>query len=382
VSKYDVSFNRPFIAGKELYYISQAVFNGHLSGNGPFTRRCERWFEKRTGAARALLTSSCTDALEMAALLAEVGPGDEVIMPSFTFVSTANAFVLRGARIRFVDIRSDTLNMDESLLAAAINERTRAIVPVHYGGVACEMDVIMDLARDRGVMVIEDAAHAVDATWKGRHLGTVGQMASFSFHETKNYICGEGGALLVNDPALLERAEILREKGTDRERFHRGEVDKYTWVDVGSSFLPSELVAAFLYAQLEEATTITDRRRSIHQYYEENLQALAAEGLLRLPYCPPDCQHNGHLFYILLPDVAARDGLMAHLKSRGILAVFHYVPLHSSPMGRKVGETDGELSVTVDMSQRLLRLPCYFDLTREDQDRVLEEITGYLRTAR
>lgn len=381
MSQYDISFNRPFIAGKELYYISQAVFNGHLSGNGPFTKRCERWFEERTGTKRALLTSSCTDALEMAALLADVGPGDEVILPSFTFVSTANAFVLRGARIRFVDIRPDTLNMDESLLARAINDSTKAIVPVHYGGVACEMDAIMELAAPRGVMVIEDAAHAVDSTWRGQHLGTVGQLATYSFHETKNYICGEGGALLVNDPSLVERAEIIREKGTNRERFRRGEVDKYTWVDVGSSFLPSELVAAFLYAQLEEATTITDRRRAIHRYYEEQLRPLADEGRLQLPFVPADCQHNGHLFYVLLPDEETRDGLMAHLKAQGILAVFHYVPLHSSPMGQKVGEVDGELPVTMDISQRLLRLPCYFDLTREDQDRVIEEITRYFEAS-
>lgn len=373
-----IPFNSPFIVGKELYYIAQAVQGGHLAGDGAFTKRCNEWMERKFGAHRVLLTHSGTAALDMSAILCDVKPGDEVIMPSFTFVSTANAFALRGARIRFVDIRPDTLNMDENLIEAAISEHTKAIVPVHYAGVSCEMDVIMEIADRYNLLVVEDAAQGVNATYKGRYLGTIGHLGAYSFHETKNFISGEGGALVVNDARFIERAEIIREKGTNRSKFFRGEVDKYTWVDIGSSFLPSEIVAAFLYAQLEEADTITRKRNEIFGYYAEQLEPLCRRGLFRMPSCPEECRHNAHLFYLLTETGPGdRDRLIAYLKKKNIHAVFHYVPLHTSPMGQRMGYGEGDLPVTEDMSERLVRLPCYYELTREDQDRVIDAICEF-----
>jgi dTDP-4-amino-4,6-dideoxygalactose transaminase len=376
-----IPFNRPFIVGKELYYMAQAVQGGHLAGDGPFTRRCNAWMEERFHARKVLLTHSCTAALEMAALLAEVGPGDEVILPSYTFVSTANAFVLRGATIRFVDIRPDTLNMDESRIEAAMTPNTRAIVPVHYAGVACDMDAIMAIAAEHNLLVIEDAAQGVNATYRGRHLGTLGHLGCYSFHETKNFISGEGGAIVINDPRLVERAEIVREKGTNRAKFFRGEVDKYTWVDIGSSYLPSELIAAFLYAQLEQADDITRQRRAIHQRYAAGLQPLADAGHLHLP--PPLGEgHNAHMFYVITDSAAARTRLLEHLRQRGIHAVFHYVPLHTSPMGRRYGYKPGDLPVTEDLAERLIRLPCYYGLSEDDQARVIDALHDFFRPVR
>ena len=377
-----IPFNRPFIVGKELYYISQAVMGGHLAGDGRFTRLCHQWMETKFGARKILLTHSCTAAIEICALLCDLEPGDEVIMPSFTFVSTANAFALRGARIRFVDIRPDTLNLDERLIEAAITGRTRAIVAVHYAGVACEMDAIMEIAARHSLLVIEDAAQGVNATYKGRYLGTIGHLGAYSFHETKNFISGEGGALAVNDPRFIERAEIIREKGTDRAKFFRGEVDKYTWVDLGSSYLPSEIIAAFLYAQLEEADLITRKRRAIFDRYHQAFAPLRERGVVRTLSCPDHCHHNSHMFYLILPSQAIRDGLIQHLKSKNIHSVFHYIPLHTSPMGRRMGYSEGDLPLTEDLSPRLLRLPCYFDLTESDQQRVVDETCRFLETVK
>ncbi len=373
-----IPFNRPFVAGKELFYISQAVIEGHLAGDGRFSKLCHRWLEERFGVRKVLLTTSCTAALDMCAILCGVGSGDEVIVPSFTFPSTANAFVLRGARIRFVDIRRDTLNIDETLLEPAVTPKTKVIVPVHYAGVACEMDAVLAVAERHGLLVVEDAAQGVDATYKGRFLGTIGHLGAFSFHETKNYISGEGGALAVNDERFIERAEVVREKGTDRSRFFRGEIDRYTWIDVGSSYLPSELTAAFLYAQLEAADAIIRRRREIYEYYLRNLEPLARRGAIRLPFVPPECRHNAHMFHLLMPDRDLRDRLIAYLAKRGVHAVFHYLPLHISPMGLKMGYRPGDLPVTEEVSDRVVRLPCYFELEREDQDRVIEGVESFL----
>ena len=362
-----IPFNKPFTIAGELENIAAAVREGHLAGDGRFTRQCHQWLERNLGTRKALLTHSCTAALEMAAILCDFQPGDEVIMPSFTFVSTANAFVLRGAVPVFVDIRPDTLNLDEKLAAGAVTARTRAIVPVHYAGVACEMDTLMALARDKGLVVIEDAAQGVLAEYKGNKLGAIGHLGCLSFHETKNVISGEGGALLVNDPRFAERAEIIREKGTNRAQFFRGEVDKYTWVDIGSSYLPSELIGAFLWAQLEHADAINAKRLALCAAYRKGLQALAREGKLALPQPQPaGVKGNGHLFYVLLKDLATRVKLIAHLKARGIHSVFHYVPLHSSPAGRKFGRAAGAMTVTDDVADRLLRLPLYHGLTEED----------------
>jgi dTDP-4-amino-4,6-dideoxygalactose transaminase len=354
-----IPFNKPYMTGKELWNIARAHAMGHLAGDGDFTRQCNAWLEARTGAKKAMLTHSCTAALEMAAILANIGPGDEVIMPSYTFVSTANAFVLRGATPVFVDIRPDTMNLDERLLEGAIGPRTRAIVPVHYAGVACEMDAIGEVAARHGLFVIEDAAQGVMSSYRDRALGSIGHLAALSFHETKNIISGEGGALLINDQSLIERAEIVREKGTNRSRFFRGEVDKYTWVDIGSSYLPGELIAAFLHAQMEEADEITASRVAVWQQYHSQLEELEANGFLRRPVIPPECRHNAHMYYILLPDLEARTRLIQQLKKRGIHPVFHYVPLHDSPMGRRVGRVHGALPVTEDCASRLLRLPLW-----------------------
>jgi dTDP-4-amino-4,6-dideoxygalactose transaminase len=373
-----IPFNKPFIAGKELYYIAQAVTAGNLSGDGQFTQGCCRILEERFGIGKVLLVPSCTAALEMAAQLFELKPGDEVILPSYTFVSTALAVVRLGARPVFVDIRPDTLNLDDALIEGAITERTRAIFPVHYAGVACEMDRIMTIARQYGLRVTEDAAQGVNASYQGWPLGAIGDLGTYSFHETKNVICGEGGALCINAPELVERAEILRDKGTDRKKFLRGQVDKYTWVDLGSSYVPSEICSAFLYAQLELLDAISQRRCKIYRFYREHLKPLAAEGLLRLPHIPEDCTSNYHLFYILLPDRATRDGMMAQLQQQGIQAVFHYVPLHCSPMGQTLGYREGDLPVTEELSGRLLRLPMYHEITEQEQLRVINQVRRFL----
>lgn len=373
-----IYFNRPYATGKELEYVTEAQRNLHLSGDGSFTRRCHQWIERRTGCAKALLTQSCTSALDLAALLLDLRPGDEVIMPSFTFVSTANAFVLRGAVPVFVDIREDTLNLDEKLIETAITSRTRAIVPVHYAGVSCEMDTIAEIANRHGLKIIEDAAQGVMAGYKGRALGAIGDIGCFSFHETKNIISGEGGSLLVNDPELVQTAEIMREKGTDRGRFFRGEVDKYTWQDVGSSFLPSEITAAFLWAQLEQAERITAERLAVWSRYHEMLAPFEQRGVLRRPAVPPDCQHNGHIYYILLKTAADRSRVLAELKQNDIYAVFHYVPLHSSPAGMRFGRAAGDLALTTSQSERLLRLPMWLGLKESQQQRVCEVLRTIL----
>jgi len=360
-----IPFNKPFMTGRELSHIAQAHANGHLSGDGAFTKKCHAWMESNTGCQRALLTHSCTAALEMAALLAGLGPGDEVIMPSYTFVSTANAFVLRGAIPVFVDVRPDTMNIDETRIEAAITSRTRAIVPVHYAGVACEMDTIMDIAQRHNLIVIEDAAQGIMSTYKGRALGSIGHLGAFSFHETKNIISGEGGALLVNTPEFAQRAEIIREKGTNRSQFFRGQVDKYTWVDVGSSYLPGEVIAAFLWAQMEEAQGITARRLALWDRYHAALAPLEAAGKLRRPVVPEQCVHNAHMYYVLLDSLEERTRVMASMKERGVHTVFHYVPLHSAPAGRTHGRAHGSMEHTDGLSERLLRLPLWVGLDDE-----------------
>lgn len=373
-----IKFNQPFMTGRELWLISQAHAAGHLSGDGRFTRQCHAWLEQQTGCHRALLTHSCTAALEMSALLLDLAPGDEVIMPSFTFVSTANAFVLRGAVPVFVDIRPDTLNIDERLIEAAITPRTKAICVVHYAGVGCEMDAILDIARRHGLPVVEDAAQGIFSTWRDRPLGSIGTLGALSFHETKNVISGEGGALLVNDPALVERAEIIREKGTNRSKFFRGQVDKYTWVDVGSSYLPGEIIAAFLAAQFEAAEAITAQRLATWDRYHAWAAPHEARGAVRRPIIPAHCRHNAHMYYLLLPDLAAREAFIATLRERGVGAVFHYIPLHSSPAGRKYGRTDGPLPVTDDASDRLVRLPLWVGI-EPHLDTVLEAADAALQ---
>jgi dTDP-4-amino-4,6-dideoxygalactose transaminase len=365
-----IRFNAPHLIGKELSYVAEAC-DERMSGDGRFTEQCHTWLEQHTGTRRALLTHSCTAALEMAALLLDIAPGDEVIMPSYTFVSTANAFVLRGGIPVFVDIREDTLNLDERQIEAAITPRTRAIVPVHYAGVACEMDAIMEIARRHRLAVVEDAAQAIGATYKRRALGSIGTLGAYSFHETKNIIAGEGGALLVNDGALAARAEIIREKGTDRSRFFRGEVDKYTWQEVGSSFLPSEILAAFLWAQLEQAEAINNKRRRLWENYHTRLAELEVRGLLRRPVLPSGCIHNGHIYYVLLTDARQRRGVLDALARHGIQATYHYVPLHSSPGGKRYGRAHGDLPVTDSSWERLVRLPLWPGLSESDQDRII-----------
>lgn len=370
-----IPFNKPFIIGRELSLIADAVSRGHLSGDGHYTKLCNHWFEEKLACRKALLTHSCTAALEMSAILCDLQPGDEVILPSYTFVSTANAFVLRGAVPVFVDIRPDTLNIDEKLIEAAITPKTRAIVPVHYAGVPCEMDSIMDIAQRHKLLVVEDAAQALLSTYKGKALGTIGHFGCLSFHETKNIISGEGGALLINDERFFERAEVIREKGTNRSQFFRGEVDKYTWVDIGSSYLPSELVSAFLYAQLERADEITAQRCRICSAYAEQLAPLEQAGTLRLPHF--DADSNGHMFFILLDSLATRTALIAHLKAQGIHPVFHYVPLHSSPAGRKYGRVSGGMQVTDDLNERLLRLPLHYEMDDADVARISAAIRDF-----
>jgi len=374
-----IAFNRPYMIGKELYYIAQAHFGHKLAGDGPFTKRCHAWLEQRAGCSKALLTHSCTAALDMMAMLLDIKPGDEIIMPSYTFVSTANAFVLRGGIPVFVDIREDTLNIDETLIEDAITSRTRAVVPVHYAGVGCEMDAIMDIARRHGLHVVEDAAQGIMATYKGRSLGSIGCLGALSFHETKNVISGEGGALLVNKPEIVKRAEIIREKGTDRSCFFRGEVDKYTWQEVGSSFLPGEIIAAFLYAQLEEAEAITAARLASWNYYHGLLEELESAGLLRRPVIPTYCRHNAHMYYILLAPGIDRQKILDTLNKRQINAVFHYVPLHSSPAGQRYGRIHGILSQTVRQAERLIRLPLWVGITIEQQEHVVQALCAALR---
>jgi dTDP-4-amino-4,6-dideoxygalactose transaminase len=368
-----IPFNRPFMTGRELTYIAEAHANGHLSANGPFTKRCEAWLEKLSQSRRAILVHSGTAALEMAAILADIRPGDEVIMPSFTFVSTANAFVLRGAVPVFVDVRPDTLNLDEQLIEAAITPRTRAIVPVHYGGVSCEMDTILKIASRHQLLVIEDAAQSILCRYRGRMSGSLGHMAAVSFHETKSVISGEGGALLVNDPAFLERAEWIRDKGTNRRAFLAGETDKYTWVDLGSSYGPADYTAAFLLAQLEEAEALLTRRRNIWKRYHEAFEDLEREGRVRRPIVPQECEHSAHLYYLLLAKGVSRPAFLTKLRDAGIHATFHYVPLHSSPAGQRFGRSAGDLKVTDDISARIVRLPMWPGL-EEQLDRVIYKV--------
>ncbi len=372
-----IDFNRPVLVGKEFEYMKQAVENGHISGDGPFTKKCHAFFEKELGAQKALLTTSCTHALEMSAILLDIQPGDEVIIPDFTFVSTVNAFVLRGARPVFLDVRPDTLNLDESKLEAAITPRTKAIVPVHYAGVGCEMDSIMDTARRYKVPVVEDNAHGLFGKYKGKYLGTFGSMASQSFHETKNFTSGEGGALLINDPILVERAEIIREKGTNRSRFFRGQVDKYTWVDIGSSYLPSDILAAFLFAQLEQRQKIQLHRKQVWELYYTGLKDWADAHGVQLPCIPEHCEQSYHMFYLLLPALELRQNLIAYLRERGVYSVFHYLPLHLSDMGQSFGGKMGDCPVTEWVSDQLIRLPFYNALTGGEQEQVIDLIQGF-----
>lgn len=372
-----IPFNRPFFSGSEFKFIQQAIANWHLSGDGVFTEKCHALLESELGIHKALLTTSCTHALEMAALLLDIKPGDEVIVPSFTFVSSVNAFVLRGAQPVFIDIRPDTLNLDEAQLERLITARTKAILPVHYAGTGCEMDNIMEIAERYAIPVVEDNAHGLFGKYKGKYLGTFGCLATQSFHETKNFTCGEGGALLINDPRYIERAEIIREKGTDRSRFFRGLVDKYTWVDVGSSYLPSDILAAFLYAQLESREMIQSKRKRIWEYYHEHLGDWASNSDVRLPCVPAHCEQPYHMFYMLLPSLDVRQALMAHLDSQQIHSVFHYLPLHLSGMGRRFGGKAGDCPVTERVSDCLVRLPFYNDVTESEQARVISAIIEF-----
>lgn len=372
-----IPFNKPYITGKEVEYMKEAMESGHLSGDGPFTKKCHQWLEETIGCEKALLTPSCTAALEMAAILADIKPGDEVIMPSFTFVSTANAFVLRGGVPVFIDIRPDTMNMDESLIEAAITKKTKAIVPVHYAGVACEMDTIMAIAEKHGLLVIEDAAQAIMSSYKNRPLGSIGHLAALSFHETKNIHCGEGGALLINDPRFIERAEIIREKGTDRSKFFRGEIDKYTWVDIGSSYLPSDISAAFLYAQMEAAEEITSKRLLIWNKYYDYLRNLAYLEVLRIPQETEHCLHNAHLFHIQVKSLDFRTALISYMREQKVCPVFHYVPLHRAKAGIKSGRFHGEDQYTTSLSESLVRLPLYAAIKVNEVEYICNLIEAY-----
>ena len=374
---YRIPFNKPHLTGSELKYIEQCLASGKLCGDGSFTHRCQRHMQEQFGAGQVLLTTSGTAALEMAALLCDVQPGDEVIMPSYTFVSTANAFVLRGAKPVFVDIRRDTMNLDESLIEQAITPRTKVIVAVHYAGVACEMDAINAIAARHGLRVVEDAAQGVNATYRGAYLGSIGDFGCYSFHETKNFVCGEGGALLSKHQSDFARAEIIREKGTNRSQFFRGQVDKYTWVDLGSSFLPADILAAFLLAQLEHTTEITAQRRRVHEHYQRALQPVAERGLITLPTWPEHCGPNYHMFHVVTESLAVRTALIERLQAAGILAVFHYVPLHTSPVGLAMGNRPGMLPITESISERLVRLPFYADLTEVEIDSIVREILAF-----
>lgn len=372
-----VDFNNPVPIGREAEYVTQAMHSGHISGDGPFTKKCHALLQEALGVPQVLLTTSCTHALDMSALLLNIQPGDEVIIPDFTFVSTVNAFVLRGAKPVLVDIRPDTLNLDESLLAGAITARTRAIVPVHYAGVGCEMDRILEIAGQRGIPVVEDNAHGLFGKYKGKYLGTFGALAAQSFHETKNFSSGEGGALLINDPALIERAEIIREKGTNRSRFFRGQIDRYTWVDIGSSYLPSDILAAYLYGQLEQRERIQDHRRNLWHTYDRGLQDWAALHQVQLPTVPEHCEQSYHMFYLLMPNLELRQRLIKYLHEHDIYTVFHYLPLHLSDMGRKFGGRQGDCPVTERVSDQLIRLPFHNVLTGDEQEQVIEAIREF-----
>lgn len=374
-----ISFNVPPYVGKEKEYVSQAIDNHKICGDGEFTKKCSAWIEEKTGTEKALLTTSCTHATEMAALLCDIQPGDEIIMPSYTFVSTADAFVLRGAKVVFVDIRPDTMNIDEKKIEAAITKKTKAIVPVHYAGVSCEMDTIMDIARRHNLCVIEDAAQGVMSKYKGKALGTIGDFGCYSFHETKNYSMGEGGALLIKNADMIENAEILREKGTNRSKFFRGQIDKYTWVNYGSSYLPSELNAAYLWAELEEADKINENRLASWNHYYEGLSELSEQGKIDLPVVPEGCEHNAHMFYIKAKDLEERTRLISFMKEQGVGCVFHYIPLHSAPAGRKFGRFYGEDVYTTKESERLMRLPMYYGLEAEQIDYVIEKIKEFYK---
>jgi dTDP-4-amino-4,6-dideoxygalactose transaminase len=374
-----IPYNKPSIVGKELEYIKQAVDSGKISGDGFFSKKCAGFIEKRYGIKKALLTTSCSTALDIASILIDIKDGDEVILPSYTFVSTANSFYMRGAKLKFVDIREDTLNIDENKIEEAITPETRAIAVVHYAGVSSGMNRILEIARENNIYVIEDAAQGIESKYKGSYLGAMGDIGCYSFHETKNIICGEGGAILINNEKFLERAEIIREKGTDRSKFFRGEVDKYTWVDVGSSYLPSEILSAFLYAQLENIELIINSRKSLWKYYYDNLRELEEDGFIKRPVIPENYEHNGHLFYVIVKNGKIRDNLLQYFKSRGILAIFHYLPLHLSPMGRKMGYREGQLPVTEKISSRLVRLPLFYGLTSSEQDTVLGTLEDFFR---
>lgn len=377
-----ISFNVPPVTGREMIYIEQAIQAQKICGDGIFTKRCSKWMEESTGTAKALLTTSCTHATELAAILAGIKPGDEVIMPSYTFVSTANAFVLRGAKVVFVDIRPDTMNIDERLIEDAVTERTRAIVPVHYAGVSCEMDTICGIAKRHGLYVIEDAAQGVASKYKGRALGTIGDYGCYSFHETKNYSMGEGGALLIHDEANVQRAEIVREKGTNRSQFFRGEIDKYTWMDAGSSYLPSELNAAYLWAQLEMSDEIYENRMRAWDLYRELLKGLADDGAIELPTIPEGCVHNAHMFYIKAKDLTERSDLILHMKENGVSCVFHYIPLHTSPAGKQLGKFHGKDVYTTRESERLVRLPMYYGLDAETVEHVCDKVWEFYKGKR
>ena len=374
-----IHFNVPPVVGNELQYMEEAIKNRKICGDGMFTKKCSAWMEEKTGTAKALLTTSCTHAIEMSAILSNIQPGDEVIMPSYTFVSTADAFVLRGAKVIFVDIRPETMNIDERLIEEAVTERTKAIVPVHYAGVACKMDEICDIAKRHNLFVIEDAAQGVMSFYKGRPLGTLGDYGCYSFHETKNYSMGEGGALLIKDPKNIERAEIIREKGTNRSKFFRGQIDKYTWMDAGSSYLPSDLNAAYLWAQLEKAEEIRNDRMASWNLYNQLLKELEEEGYIRLPEIPEECTHNAHMFYIKTKDLEERQNLISFLKAKGVGAVFHYIPLHSAPAGKKYGEFFGKDIYTTSESETLLRLPLYYKLSNDSIEKIVEAIKEFYK---
>lgn len=373
-----INFNKPPYTGNEDQYVLSAMRSDKISGDGKYTKLCHQWFNEKLGCVKSLLTPNCTQALEMAAILIDIQPGDEVIMPSYTFVSTANAFVLRGAKIVFIDIRLDTMNIDETLIEQAITGKTKAIVPVHYAGVACEMDIIMDIANRHGLYVIEDAAQGMMSTYKGKPLGTIGNLGAFSFHETKNYTSGgEGGLLIINDEKFVKRAEIIREKGTNRSQFFRGMVDKYSWVDLGSSYLPSDIQAAYLYGQLEKADQINAERLASWQYYQKNLQTLADNNKITLAHIPTECVHNGHMFYLKVKDIEERTRLLEHLKNNGIMSVFHYIPLHSSAAGKLFGNLDGVDKYTTQESEKLLRLPLYYGLSNKEIDHITKSIFSF-----
>lgn len=374
-----IPFNKPSIVGKELYYIEQAVESGKISGDGIFTKKCHKLMEDKYCIKKVLLTTSCSSALDMSAILFNISPGDEVILPSYTFVSTANSFLIRGAKLKFVDIREDTLNIDEGKIESIITPKTKAIAVVHYAGIGCEMDTIINIARKNNLLVVEDAAQGIESKYEKKYLGTIGDIGCYSFHETKNVICGEGGAILINNELFIERAEIIREKGTDRSKFFRGEIDKYSWVDIGSSYLPSEILSAFLYAQLENIEIISKNRKFFWDRYYNNLEDLEKEGFLKRPFIPESCEYNAHMFYIILDDNKIRNSLSDYLKDKGILAIFHYIPLHLSKMGANIGYKKGDLPVTEKISDCILRLPLFYNIGKNNQDIVVEALYDFFK---